>query len=252
MFDVDGVLVRHTEPVAGAPETLAALRRRGTGVAFVTNNASRTPAEVAHVLTAAGIEAAADEVVTSSLGAVELLEPGTRCLVIGMHGLRTALDEHGCVVVTEPDEAQAVVVGWDRSLRWDDLRRATLALAGGARFVGTNADASYPGSDGPWPGNGAILAALTVASGREPEIAGKPGAAMFRAAARKLPSGPLLMVGDRPETDLSGAAELGWDTALVLTGVTTAEAATGLHPRPTWVLDDLDALLQPVGSSAGR
>jgi HAD superfamily hydrolase (TIGR01450 family) len=243
VFDVDGVLLRLHQPVDGAAESLAALRERGTAVAFVTNNASRTPAQVADTLTAAGLPADPAQVITSSTAAAQLLEPGTRCLVIGMDGLRTALADRGCPTVTEPEEADAVVVGWQVDLTWDDLRRATLAIARGARFVGTNADRTYPAPEGPWPGNGATLAALTAASGRQPEIAGKPSPALFRAAAEHLPPGPLLMVGDRPETDLDGAAALGWDTALVLTGVTPAAEADAVRPRPSWVLQDLRGLL---------
>ena len=242
VFDVDGVLLRLLQPIDGAAESLAALRQRGTAVAFVTNNASRTSAQVADTLHAAGIAADAAQVITSSTAAAQLLEPGTRCLVIGMDGLRTALADRGCETVTEPDEADAVVVGWQIDLHWDDLRRATLAIARGARFLGTNADRSYPAPEGPWPGNGATLAALATATGRQPEIAGKPSPALFRAAAERLPAGPLLMVGDRPETDLDGAAALGWDTALVLTGVTSAIEAAAVRPRPTWVLHDLRAL----------
>ncbi|MGH8887218.1 MAG: HAD-IA family hydrolase, partial [Egibacteraceae bacterium] len=94
------------------------------------------------------------------------------------------------------------------------------------------------------PGNGAVLAALTAATGRHPEIAGKPEPALYRTAAARLPSGPLLMVGDRPETDLAGAAALGWDTALVLTGATGLDAVATVQPRPTWVLADLRGLLE--------
>ncbi|MGH8895558.1 MAG: HAD-IIA family hydrolase [Egibacteraceae bacterium] len=244
LFDVDGVLLYIDEPIPGAPETLAALRERGLGIGFATNNASRTAEAVAAALRAAGVAASSSEVITSSVAAAELLEPGTRCLVIGMEGLVEPLRARGCVLVRAPADAQAVVVGWDRTLVWDDLRRATLALARGARFLGTNSDVTYPAREGPWPGNGAVLAALTAATGRHPEIAGKPEPALYRTAAARLPSGPLLMVGDRPETDLAGAAALGWDTALVLTGATGADAVATVQPRPTWVLDDVRGLLE--------
>jgi HAD superfamily hydrolase (TIGR01457 family) len=245
VFDIDGVLVRGEEPIAGAAETVRALQDHGVGTTFVTNNASRTAEQVAAVLRTAGIPAEAETVVTSALAAAELLDPGIRCLVIGMDGLREALADRGCVETDEPLSADAVVVGWDRTLVWDDLRRATLAVAGGARFVGTNADASYPAPEGRWPGNGAVLAALQAATGRRPEIAGKPEPPLFRAAAARLPDGDVLMVGDRHETDVVGAARLGWDTALVLTGVTRAEDVDGLDPAPTYVLEGVSALTRP-------
>ena len=245
LFDVDGVLLYIDEPIPGAPETLTAVREHGVGVGFVTNNSSRTANAVAEALRKAGIAASSDEVITSSYAATKLLEPGTRCLVIGREGLIEPLRARGCVLVRAPEDAQAVVVGWDRSLVWDDLRRATLALARGARFVGTNNDVTYPAQEGPWPGNGAVIAALVAATGRQPEIAGKPEPVVYRAAAARLPSGRLLMVGDRPETDLVGATALGWDTALVLTGATRPDAVADVQPRPTWVLNDLRDILKP-------
>jgi glycerol 3-phosphatase-2 len=249
VLDVDGVLVRGDVALPGAPETLAALRTRGVAIALVTNNASRTPARIAADLADAGIVAAPEEVITSPLAAAGMLPPGTRCLVIGMDGLRLALADRGCVEVHEPGDADAVVVGWNRHLVWDDLRRATLALTRGARFLGTNGDVSYPAAEGLWPGNGAILAALAAASARTPEIAGKPQAPLFLAAAERLPAGRLLMVGDRLDTDIAGAAALGWDTALVLTGVTARAAAAAADPAPTWVLDDVSGLLQRLDAA---
>ncbi len=243
-LDIDGVLMRGAAAIPGAAAALEDLRARGLPVAFVTNNARRTPEEIAGWLGAAGMPAEADAVVTSALAAAALLEPGTRCLVIGMAGLRCALEARGCTLVREPGETDAVVVGLDEDLTYDALRRATLALAQGAHFVGTNADVTLPVQGGvAWPGNGAILAALTAATGREPLIAGKPRRPLFDAAARRLGAEPRLFVGDRVETDIAGAAAAGWDTALVLTGVSTRADAETAEPPPDHVLADLRGLL---------
>src|SRR5690606_7904430 len=164
VFDLDGVVYLASQPVPGAAETIAALHERGVAVAYATNNAARTRGEVAAQLVDMGIDASPEEVVTSSLAAAALLEPGTRCLVVGSEGLREPLRERGCVLVDDPDEADAVVVGLTYDLVYDDLRRATLALHRGARFIGTSADRTFPAPEGPWPGIGAILAALTAAS----------------------------------------------------------------------------------------
>ncbi len=244
VLDIDGVLCHGYVPVAGAAETLTALRERGIGIALVTNNASRTPMQIAGWLSGLDIHVAPDEVMTSAAAAAAMIAPGTRCLVIGMDGLRCALDQRGAVRTEDPAGAEAVVVGLDLDLVWDDLRRATLALNDGARFVATNADATFPSSEGLWPGNGAVLAALTAATGRRPEVAGKPERALFDVAADRLGVAPLLMVGDRVETDIRGAAAVGWDTAVVLTGVTGAEEAAGAGA--THVLDSVADLLAPV------
>lgn len=243
VFDLDGVIYLASSPIPGAAETVAAVRATGCGIAFVTNNAARAPEEVADKLAGMGIPTGPDEIVTSSQAAARLIEPGTRCLVVGTDGLRTVLARRGCVEVDEPGDAEAVVIGFTQDLVWDDLRRATLALRRGARYVGTNGDVAFPSPEGLVPGNGAALAAISAASGRTPEIAGKPYPALFEVVAERLPRGRLLMVGDRPDTDIAGAQAVGWDTALVLTGVTSAEEAAALDPVPTYVLDSVADLL---------
>lgn len=245
VFDLDGVVYLGSEVLPGAVETVAAARKAGVGVAFVTNNASRTPVEVAEKLSAMGIPVEAEEIVTSGQATAELLNPGDRCLVVGSEGLRSVLTDRGCTLVEAPADADAVVVGFTPDLVWDDLRRATLALARGARFLGTNEDPAFPSPEGLWPGNGAVLAALRAASGREPEIAGKPKPPVFRAAGKRVGSDAdrVLMVGDRLETDIAGAHAFGWDTALVLTGVTTRQQAEAAEPRPTYVVERVDELL---------
>jgi glycerol 3-phosphatase-2 len=246
VLDLDGVVVTGEDAIPGAPDAVRALRDAGYGLIFATNNATRTPEQVAVVLDAAGIPAKPDEVVTSAMAVADLVDEGTPCLVIGMDGLRTALADRGAVEVREPSAASAVVVGLDRDMTYDDLRRATHALRAGARFLAANTDRTFPTPTGLEPGAGAIVAALVAASDRKPEVAGKPHPPLFRSAAAKLPPGPLLMVGDRLDTDIGGAAALGWDTALVLTGVTSAEEAAAAQPRPTYVADSLAELVREL------
>ncbi|MPZ73726.1 MAG: HAD-IIA family hydrolase [Nitriliruptorales bacterium] len=245
LFDIDGVVRVGSQPIAGAGETVAAVRDRGIATAFVTNNASSTPAEMAGKLEAVGVAATPSDIVTSALVAAEMLDPGVRCLVIGMTGIHEALTQRGCAVVTDPQDADAVVVAFDRGLVWDDLRRATLALHNGARFLATNDDATFPSPEGLWPGNGSVVAALERSSGRTAEVAGKPHAPLLLAAAQRCNGGRVLFVGDRHETDIVGAAALGWDSALVLSGVTRPVDIPSLDPQPTFVLDSVVGLLRP-------
>lgn len=246
LLDIDGVLRLGPHPIAGAADAVDAMAARGVAVVYVTNNASATPLQMAANLRDVGVAARAEQVVTSAMAAAAMLEPSTPCLMIGMDGLREALTGHGCVLVEDPRRAEAVVVGFDRNLVWDDLRRATLALHAGARFLATNDDSTFPSPEGLWPGNGAVVAALERSSGRRAEVAGKPNAPLLDAAAARTAGPPFLFVGDRHDTDIVGAAAKGWDTALVLTGVTPRQEVARLQPVPTYVLDDLGALLRPV------
>src|SRR5207237_9874429 len=109
-------------------------------------------------------------------------------------------------------------VGFDRSVDYAKLRTACLLVERGARLVATNADTSLPAADGLWPGAGALLAVITTTTGATPTIVGKPGRPMVEAAVRSPAARRPLMVGDRLDTDIAGAAAMGWDTLLVLSG----------------------------------
>lgn len=254
LFDLDGVLYRGGEAVTGAPETLEALRRSGTRIAFVTNNSSRTPEQVAAKLTGLGIPAEPSEVVTSALAAADLLASrgGGSAYVIGGGGVRRALADAGLRVLGgEPERADLVVVGIDEDLTYAKLRTACRLIRAGARFVATNVDPTYPVEGGDlWPGAGAIVAAVAAATGVEAEVVGKPFPPLFRSALRRAGGGAPLVVGDRLDTDIEGAAALGWDTMLVLTGVTTEEELARSPVRPTYVVEDPRALLEEEAPAA--
>lgn len=243
VIDLDGVCYRGDQVIDGSVDAVRRLRDAGIAITFATNNATRTPEEGADKLRRLGYEADPDDLVTSAVAAAAMIEPGSRCMVVGMGGLRAAVLARGCEVVEEPEQADVVVTGLDTDITYERLTAATRALLNGARFVAANDDHSYPTGDGIAPGAGALLAALETASQRTAEVAGKPERGLYEAAAAKLPDGPLLMIGDKVETDIAGAAALGWDTALVLTGVSSREDAEEASPPPTYVADDLAALV---------
>jgi len=245
LFDLDGVLYRGDEAVPGAAEALDSLRGRGKRIAFVTNNSGRTPGAIAERLRRLGIDASPSEVVTSALATADVLAArGVRnAFVIGEEGVRRALADAGIEVVEgEPERVEAVVVGWDRSADYAKLRRAALLVQRGARLVATNADPAYPAADGLWPGAGALLAVITTTTGAVPEVVGKPHAPLFLRAFERAGGGRPLVVGDRLDTDVAGARALGWDSLLVLTGVTDEARLATSEIRPTYVGRDLGIL----------
>ncbi len=246
LLDLDGVLYRGDRPIPRAGETVAALRALRKGLSFVTNNSSRTPEAVVAHLASVGIAAEPDEVETSSLTTAAVLSTRgvTSAAVIGEDGLRTALSAAGIEVVAMDAGPPAVVVGWDRHVTYDDLRAASIAVQRGATLYASNDDASYPAPDGlTWPGAGAILAAIEVGTGVRAEVFGKPNPPILRAALDRAGGGRPLVVGDRIETDIEGAANAGWDSALVLTGISTRDNVRDATHPPTYVVDDLAGLL---------
>ena len=260
LFDLDGVVYRAESRVEHAADSLERLTRLGRPVAFMTNNSARTPRQVVDKLARVGVAAAPEDVVSSGIVTAEVLrERGvSNAFVIGEDGVLDALADAG-VNVLGPDAAAAdvVVVGWDRGITYDKLRTAALLVERGAELVATNADASYPGPDGRWPGAGALLAAVAATTGADPFVIGKPHAPMFDAARRRTGGERPLVVGDRLDTDIEGARALGIDSLLVLTGISTREELASSTIRPTYVAEDLRALFEdpepvPTPEEAGH
>ena len=244
--DLDGVLYRGDDPIEGAADAVQRLRAAGLSLLFCTNNSYPTRAAYAQKLRGMGIDIEARELLTSAVVTAEVLAArglnGSRALVIGGPGLREALLEHDIEPLDGADGApDLVAVGYDPTFDYAAMRAATKALLDGSLFVATNNDPSFPAPGGAlWPGAGAILASLQTASGRTPEVMGKPHQPMMDAAAAHLEgSDPIFVVGDRPETDLAGGRAKGWTTVLVLSGVTSRTDVDSVRPRPDVVLEDI-------------
>jgi HAD superfamily hydrolase (TIGR01450 family) len=220
-------------------------------MAFVTNNASRTPTAVVEHLARVGVPATEAEVATAAQAAATLLTtlvaPGVRVLVTGGEGLRVAVAERGFEVVAAAADAPAAVVqGYAPALAYDDLAETALAVRAGAVWVASNLDATIPTPRGLLPGNGALVALVATAAGRRPDaVAGKPEPALHDEAVRRSGARRPLVVGDRLDTDVAGAVRAGCDSLLVLTGVSTEADLAAAAARPTYVGADLRALLEP-------
>jgi len=247
--DLDGVIWRGDEPIEAAVAGVSELRAAGVRVAFVTNNSSQPINEVVAKLERVGVPTDPADVLTSALAAARLLAqslpPGAPVLACAGPGVTDALLAEGLQPVDRPP-ADAVVVGFHRTFDFDELDRASRAVRDGARFISTNLDATYPVPGGLIPRSGSITAAVATASGRQPEVAGKPEAPMVDLVRARLGTSGIV-VGDRPSSDGKLADALGWPFALVLTGVTAAVAPPGGEaipdPAPPFVGDDLGALV---------
>lgn len=251
VIDLDGVVWRGKTPVDGAPEAIAAIRAAGKPLVFLTNNGARSPSEVAGILTAAGIAASASEVLTSAMVAASVIEEqgltGKAALVLGSSQMRAGFGRViSEVSLEESARIEVVIVGRDTQLTWEKLVAASNAIRDGALFIALNKDATLPVEGGLEPGTGAIVAALETATGVPALVVGKPEVVMMRAAEEILGAGPILMIGDRLDSDIAGANAMGWGSALVLTGVSAPEdvkvsGQTG-GPKPTYVIDALGDL----------
>jgi HAD superfamily hydrolase (TIGR01450 family) len=249
MLDLDGVVYIGPDAVPGAPEHLDAARDAGMHLAYVTNNASRTPAAVARHLRELGIEVADEDVVTSAQAAARVLSDqlpdGSAVFVIGGEGLEVALREQGLRPVQDPDEKPAAVVsGFYADLRWSTVIAGAILVRDGLPWVASNTDLTVPTPAGPGPGNGALVEVVARFADRRPVVAGKPEAPLFEETLRRVGGERPLVVGDRLDTDIEGANNTGYDSLLVMTGVTGLEQLVAARPalRPSYVAADLGGL----------
>jgi HAD superfamily hydrolase (TIGR01450 family) len=259
MLDLDGVVYIGGVAVPGAPEHLAEVRRRGLRVAFVTNNASRTPAAVAAHLEDLGVEAIAEDVVTSAQAAARLLADrladrwgdGGLVACLGAAGLIEALEDVGLQPVPVDDDradhAGALVTGYAPDARWSEVMRAAVRIRDGLPWVATNTDLTFPAAYGVAPGHGVQVDMLRRFSGVDPVVAGRPARPLLDETVRRVGGSRPLMVGDRLDTDIEGAHHAGVRSLLVLTGVTGLDDLVRATPelRPSYVSLDLAGLLEP-------
>ncbi len=251
--DMDGVLWRGDQPLPGLSEFFAFLRQRELPFMLATNNSSKSPADYVAKLKRLGVDGVPESaILTSGIATAAYLRErypaGTRVYVVGGSGLRQAVTDVGFVLADS--EVEIVVAGLDRQVNYGILEQATYMIRNGAHFVGTNPDVTFPTEYGQAPGAGSILAALAAATGCQPLVIGKPYPPMFKIALERLghPASSTLMIGDRLNTDITGAAEVGMRTALVLTGVSTEADLNGASPQPDAVYPDLPALIESFQS----
>jgi glycerol 3-phosphatase-2 len=248
LVDLDGVVYIGPEVVPGAAESLARARKAGMRVAFVTNNAARTPEAVAKHLRDLGVTAEPDDVVTSAQAAARLVAErvpaGSPVLVVGGEGLRAAVTERGLrPVQSADDDPAAVVQGFAPEVGWVMMTEGAIAVRRGLPWVASNLDKTIPTARGLAPGNGALVGVISAATGTTPVVAGKPELALHQEAVRRTGARHPLVVGDRLDTDIEGANRAGDDSLLVLTGVTSPiELLCAAAPlRPSYISEDLQS-----------
>ncbi len=250
-LDLDGVVYRGEGAIDHA---IRAITKASLPTAYLTNNASRTPEQVAGQLQGYGLTVDADDIVTSPQAAMTLLRDvapaGSAVLVVGGEGLTREVENAGYLVTrSAEDNPAAVVQGFSPDVGWSNLAEASFALQrrDNLPWIATNTDWTIPLARGTAPGNGSLVSAVHLAVGRLATFAGKPEPAMFDVAKDRLGVTAPLMIGDRLDTDIAGANRAGVASALVLTGIDQAKQviAAADTERPDFVFSDLRDLHAP-------
>lgn len=267
IIDMDGVLWHGTTALPGLVNFFQVLRQRNLRFILATNNASLTQDQYIVKLAEMGVSVTHNEILTSGMATALYLAQhhnpaNTRVFVVGEQGATQPLIEQGFTLTglyeinkagdAHQKGADIVVCGKDHTLSWDKLATATLNIRAGAQFIATNADTTLPTEHGVTLGNGAILAALHVATDVAPLCIGKPEPIMYQQAMKILGAKPseTIAIGDRLETDILGAVRADIRSIMVLTGISsTADLKTSPY-QPTWVMPDIIAVTQALQDMA--
>lgn len=222
IIDMDGVLYRGDQPMPGLREFFGFLRERSIRFILATNNSTRTPQAYVDKLRGMGVTISSDEILVSGQATARFLAHeyprGTRVHVFGMPSLKRAMTDEGFVLADE--DVSLVVASMDREVTYEKLKRATLLIRGGARFIATNLDPTNPSEEGLLPGTGTMIVALETASGVTAQAIGKPEPTMYQLAMEQMDANPdtTATIGDRVDTDILGGKRAGLTTICVLSG----------------------------------
>lgn len=248
LIDLDGVLWVGQQPLPGVAEFFSWLDAHQIRYVLVSNNATRRADYTVGRMKEMNVSVPIDRVLTSAEATPRWLKQSMpqvkRAYVIGESALREALEQENIEVVEQG--ADAVIVGLDRQVTYEKLKRATLEIRRGAQFMATNTDRTLPTEEGLTPGAGSVVAAVVAATDVQPLVIGKPGRPMFELALAIAGSSiqETAMLGDRLDTDIDGAADMGLKTIMVLTGVSTRADADRNRVHPDLIVDDLPALIR--------
>ena len=250
ILDLDGCVWVGPDPVPGAVEAIEALRNAGKRVAFATNDSRHALEDHVRKLWGIGLQASLADVVSAGAAMQHLLaetRQGKTAFVIGSDTLRKHVADAGLKVLNGTDlatRAEVVVIGGTEAWSFEDVRVAAMAARRNGDLIATSIDPTYPMPDGLWPGTGAVVRAVEVASEQTAVVVGKPEPQLIISALDRLGEGRAVMIGDRLDTDVAAAAKAHIDAALVLTGgMTREQAAAAKEPKPVAVADTLADLV---------
>jgi len=259
LIDLDGVVYRGEELIAGAAGAIAGLDSLGVPRLFVTNTTSRTREALVAKLEKFGIEARLDDILApAGLAADWLAEQKKRKLLLlvpeattrvfaGFEKVRPAQAAKGTAV-------DAVLIGdLDRHWTFDLLNSAFRCLMREPRpaLVALGMTRYWHAPDGLRLDTAPFVAALAHATGVEPVVMGKPSPAFFAAALKRLgaKAGRTAMVGDDIRADVAGAQGAGLKGILVRTGkFRPADLELGI--APDLVIDSIVDLPRLLGGSS--
>jgi NagD protein len=221
--DVDGVFHLGERPIPGAARFAAELQRSGRKYMLVTNSPDKCARELRAYLKRFGIDVPLAAIHTAAESVAEFVAGQVRrprVYLLGSPGQKEELAKRGAVFTDK--RADFVVVGGGGDYGIEELNKAVELVLKGAKLVAANREKAGPSETGLKLGGAGLTAPITLATGREAYVVGKPNHLMVRAIERKLEFDPAraYMIGDSLDTDIDVGLQAQMKTILVLSGIT--------------------------------
>jgi HAD superfamily hydrolase (TIGR01450 family) len=256
-FDAFGVIKNYKGLVPGIEKTFAYMEAQNKEYYIVTNDASRSPVQLAESYHRLGLHAITqDRIISSGMLAKEYLDLKVNNGIVAYLGTNNSahyIDSSGlhtlpvsAINYTNIDQVNALVLLDDEGFNWfDDLNKAVNILR--KRIIPAivaNTDNTYPlsGNNDVSIAIGGIASMIESIVGKRFIRFGKPDSQLFMFAydlirqRMQVSKKEILMVGDTLHTDIMGGNKFGLDTVLVLSGNTLPDDAetrirsTGIVP----------------------
>jgi HAD superfamily hydrolase (TIGR01457 family) len=245
IIDLDGVIYVEDNPTQGAVEFINFLRKKNLKFLFLTNNSTKTQRQYVRKLKKMRLDVHKENILTSSVATCVFLakeKPDARIHAIGEHGLKSDLRSHGFILADK--NVDFVVVGLDRRFNYEKLSRACSLIRGGALFIATNPDLTFPSKEGIIPGAGTLAATIEACTSCHPIVIGKPNPVVVDIAMKMMGvrREETAIIGDRFDTDIAVAKKLGMNSILVLSGIETPATVKASHIQPDYIFKSLHEL----------
>lgn len=255
VLDMDGTFYLDTQILDGSLEFLRQVERLGKRYVFFTNNSSKSPRTYIDKLAKMDCHIRRDQIITSGDVMIEYLKmyyPGKRVYLVGTPDLEENFRENGILLTKNmPD---VVVIGFDMTLTYEKLERACTYIRSGAVFLATHLDINCPTRAGFIPDCGAMCAAISLSTGKQPKYVGKPFKETVDMVLTLTGSEreKISFVGDRLYTDVKTGVANGAHGILVFSGETKAGDLENADTVPDAVFTGLKEMAEIMAEMPGK
>lgn len=249
ILDLDGTFYLGNRLIDGSLAFIEKLKKTGREFMFFTNNSSRTAEDYIKKLSGMGLKITGNQIATSADVTINYLKKYYKDKTIYL--LATPIVEKQFIdsgIKINENNADAVVVSFDKSLTYEKLSLACSLIRNGCSFIATHPDINCPTEDSFEPDCGSMCALISASTGVKPKYLGKPyrETVDFIVERTGYKLDEIMFIGDRLYTDIATGYNRGASSLLVLSGETSAADLEKSDIKPDFVFENLGKVAEAL------